>query len=187
VRIVLNWYKVRKRLILSCKGVISFILLELTKEKTIMPKKKPKGGRPSKYKNEAERLAAKKASDERTKKSREEKTKHLTRELTLRQKRFCALLPSAVSATQAAIEAGYSVKSAGESASENLKKSNVVAFLDNNLRQAFNEYGLNEDYLAKNFKRVIDYNQEEIIELIGFGKMLERLKKCETQKWLLVL
>ncbi|MEJ7862895.1 MAG: terminase small subunit [Pyrinomonadaceae bacterium] len=52
--------------------------------------------------------------------------------LTLKQKRFAEEManPSTSSAKEAAIKAGYSRKSAAESACENLMKSNVVSELD---------------------------------------------------------
>jgi phage terminase small subunit len=140
---------------------------------------------PKKYKTEEEAREAKALQDLERKRKRRKAKEYVKNNLTLKQKRFCELLPTAKSATQAAIDAGYSPKSAGESASENLKKSNVVEFLDKeekNLKQAFNDFGLNEDYLAKNFKRVIDYNQEEIIELVGFGENAREVKKMRDAK-----
>ena len=49
--------------------------------------------------------------------------------LTPKQQRFVEKLPTASSATAAAIEAGYSLSSAAESASQSLRLSNVKAAL----------------------------------------------------------
>ena len=50
--------------------------------------------------------------------------------LTLKQKRFCDEFIISGNATQAAVKAGYSKKTAGAMATENLKKPMIKAYLD---------------------------------------------------------
>lgn len=56
-------------------------------------------------------------------------TRKKNRNLTVKQRRFVQALPTAVSATQAALAAGYSPKAAAESASDTLKKPYIQAAL----------------------------------------------------------
>lgn len=53
--------------------------------------------------------------------------------LTLKQKRFCDEFIISGNATQAAVKAGYSKKTAGAMATENLKKPMIKAYLDERL------------------------------------------------------
>ena len=53
--------------------------------------------------------------------------------LTLKQKRFCDEFIISGNATQAAVKAGYSKKTAGAMATENLKKPIIRAYLDERL------------------------------------------------------
>jgi phage terminase small subunit len=138
-----------------------------------------------KYNTPEEAAEAKALQDFERKRKRRQAKKYVKNNLTLKQKRFCELIPTAKSATQAAIDAGYKKDNAGAVASENLKKAeiiNQIAKEEKNLKQAFNDFGLNEDYLAKNFKHVIDYNQEEIIELVGIGENAREVKKMRDAK-----
>ena len=70
-------------------------------------------------------------------------------------------------------------------ASVNLGKVKIqdqIAKEEKNLKQAFNDLGLNEDYLARNFKRVIDYNQEEIIDVVGVGQNSREIRRMRDAK-----
>lgn len=50
--------------------------------------------------------------------------------MTPKQKRFCDEYLTDMNATQAAIRAGYSVKTAGQIATENLKKPNIKLYIE---------------------------------------------------------
>jgi len=116
---------------------------------------------PKKYKTEAERKAAKRASNRESIR----KIRGTEKRVTIKQKRFAQLLPTAVSATQAAISAGYSLTSAAESASENLKKSNVVALIEKeerNLREHLNAKGLDDANISQRIKDYLDFNSEVV-------------------------
>ena len=138
-----------------------------------------------KYKTEEEAKEAKKMQDAKRKEVRRNNVKYVKKQLTKKQELFCKLIPTAKSATKAAIEAAYKKESAASTATELQKKPNIInqiAKEEKNLKQAFNDLGLNEDYLAKNFKHVIDYNQEEITEMVGIGENAREVKKMRDAK-----
>jgi phage terminase small subunit len=136
---------------------------------------------PKKYKTEAERKAAKRASNRESIR----KIRGTEKRLTIKQKRFAQLLPTSSSATQAAIDAGYKPDNAVVIASNNLTKVNVVALIEKeekNLKQAFKENGLDEEYLARNFKNVIDYNQQKVKKFFGEGDNIREYEEMRDAK-----
>ena len=136
---------------------------------------------PKKYKTEEERKAAKRKSTRESVR----KMRGTEKRLTLKQKRFAQLLPTSSSATQAAIDAGYKPDNAVVIASNNLTKVNVVAQIakeEKNLKQAFKDRGLDEDYLAINFKNVIDYNQQKIKKYYGEGENIKEVEEMRDAK-----
>ena len=137
--------------------------------------------RPKKHMTQEEARAAKLASNKIHKK------KHAKKEnlLTQKQKLFAKLLPISKSATDAARKAGYSEGNAGLMASENLRKPMVIAQIEKeekNLRQAFKDRGLDEDYLADRFKDVIDYNSKKIKKFYGEGDNLREVEEMRDAK-----
>ena len=95
------------------------------------------------------------------------------------------MLPLSNSATAAAIQAGYSPTSAAESASENLKRSNIIALVkkqEKNLKQAFRDAGVDEDYFALNLKQLIDYNKQVVIEVVGVGNSARDVERMRDAK-----
>ena len=140
---------------------------------------------PIKYKTEEERKEAKRASNRATRKDKVVKKKYAKRELTKKQEIFCKVYPVLKNATAAAKEAGYSEKSAGTVGSANMQKVGIakgIAREEKNLKQAFNDLGLGEDYLAKNFKNIIDYNQEIIIDVVGVGNNARTIERMRDAK-----
>lgn len=136
---------------------------------------------PKKYKTEAERKAAKRKSTRESVRKIRGTQKHLTR----KQKRFAELIPISKSGTQAAIDAGYSSKTAYAIASENLSKPQILAQIEKeekNLKQAFKDRGLDEDYLAKRFKDVIDYNSKKIKKYYGEGENIKEVEEMRDAK-----
>ena len=116
---------------------------------------------PKKYKTEAERKAAKRASNRESIRAKRGTEKRVT----LKQKRFAELLPMASSATQAAISAGYKADNAGVAACLNLKKDNVVALIakeERNLREHLNAKGLDDGNIASRIKDYLDFNSEVV-------------------------
>ena len=74
--------------------------------------------------------------------------------LTLKQELFCKEYIIDFNGTQAAIRAGYSEKSAPESASENLRKSNVQEFLKTIMKKRADKLEINQEYVLKNIIEV---------------------------------
>ncbi len=142
---------------------------------------KKMAGRTKKYKNEAEARAAKLASN-RISKQKQSKTQDL---LTNKQKLFAKFMPISASASEAARKAGYSESSVGVSAFENLRKPEIIKQIEKeekNLRQAFKDRGLDEDYLADRFKDVIDYNSKKIKKFYGEGDNLREVEEMRDAK-----
>ena len=136
---------------------------------------------PKKYKTIEQAKAAKRASNRESARLK----RGSVRRATVRQKRFVELLPLSKSATQAAIQAGYSSASAGEIACENLKKPSVIKLLEKqekNLKQAFKEAGVDEDYFAVNLKNLVEYNKQVVIEVVGVGASARDVERMRDAK-----
>jgi len=87
------------------------------------------------------------------------------RRLTLRQKTFANLVPLSPSLTQAALDAGYSKRIAGQVGCENMKKSNIineVAKVERNLKEHLNAKGMDDSNIADRIINYINYNSEEV-------------------------
>jgi len=91
------------------------------------------------------------------------------RRITLRQKTFAKLLPVSKDPTQAAIDAGYSERSARQIAHDNLTKAAVVSLVEKNMKQAMNDCGLTNQNLADKFHELIFYNTEKVVRIVGEG------------------
>lgn len=87
------------------------------------------------------------------------------RRLTLRQKTFAKLIPLSPSATQAAVDAGYSKSSAHVRACELVNNSNVkveIARVERNLKEHLNAKGMDDSNIADRIINYINYNSEEV-------------------------
>lgn len=93
---------------------------------------------------------------------------------TIKQKKFTAEIiksltkPKATkedNATQAAIKAGYSKKSARFIASENLTKPNIIE----PIKSAAEKLGINPEFILGNLKKVSDVHSKTIIKTLGHG------------------
>ena len=141
-----------------------------------------------KYHTKEEARLAKLLSNKRTAKMREQlkfAKENKKRGLSDKEKLFCKLYPVLKNGTQAAKQAGYSPKTARTIASFNLTKIDIqkqVAKEDKSLKRVFKDFGLDEDYLAINFKNVIDYNKEEVIDIVGFGNNAREVKRMRDAK-----
>jgi phage terminase small subunit len=141
-----------------------------------------------KYHTKEEVRLAKLLSNKRTAKMREQlkfAKENKERGLSDKEKLFCKLYPVLKNGTQAAKQAGYSPKTARTIASFNLTKIDIqkqVAKEDKSLKRVFKDFGLDEDYLAINFKNVIDYNKEEVVDIVGFGNNAREVKRMRDAK-----
>lgn len=105
--------------------------------------------------------------------------------LTKKQKLFAKLLPISSSGTQAAVSAGYSKDAATVVASQNLRKFNVVREIERvekNMKEAFKDIGLDNDYLAAGFKHQIDYNSEKVIRVVGEGQSAREVEEMRDAR-----
>jgi phage terminase small subunit len=78
--------------------------------------------------------------------------------LTPKQKAFCEYYAAnGGNGTQAAIDAGYSENSAGQIGEQNLKKTEIICYLETHSKKSFNPLivSLNEKYTA--FDVLTDY------------------------------
>lgn len=74
--------------------------------------------------------------------------------LTEKQKRFCEEYLIDLNATQAAIRAGYSKRTADRIASENLKKLEVQQHLQQLMRQRSDRTGITADEVLRELQRI---------------------------------
>ena len=90
--------------------------------------------------------------------------------MTERQKRFCEEYLISCNATQAAIKAGYSAKTATKIAAENLTKPDIKAYIEERLEQIRSEK-------TADIKEVMEYltsvmrgeHTEQVLRLVGEG------------------
>ena len=74
--------------------------------------------------------------------------------LTEKQKRFCEEYLTDLNATQAAIRAGYSQKTADRIGSENLKKLEIKNYLQNLMQERSERTGITSDNVLKELEKV---------------------------------
>jgi phage terminase small subunit len=77
-------------------------------------------------------------------------------ELTDKQKRFCEEYLIDLNATQAAIRAGYSEKTAKEIGCENLTKPNIQDFIQSAQKELSNKLKLDSEWVIRRFKEISD-------------------------------
>lgn len=76
--------------------------------------------------------------------------------LTAKQQRFCDEYLIDLNGTQAAIRAGYSKKTAGQIAEENLKKPEIVEYLNEKRQVLQDKLDLSQEWVLKRLKEISD-------------------------------
>ena len=100
------------------------------------------------------------------------------KKLTVKQQKFAKAVAASKSATEAAIKAGYSKKTAGAIASENLKKPNIQKAVEEEIDRAAEAAGV-----YRKLKQIIEVNTQ----LIADGDDDEQtLDKDGKQVWVMV-
>jgi phage terminase small subunit len=98
--------------------------------------------------------------------------KSVSPKLTPKQRRFAANVVTADSATQAALQAGYSPKNAAQQACENLKKPNIRDAIES----ACEKLGIGPEYvlagLKANAERAMQYEEVKDAEGRGIGEFV---------------
>ncbi len=84
--------------------------------------------------------------------------------LTQKQKRFVDEYLIDLNATQAAIRAGYSSKTAYSIGEENLRKPDIRAYLDKAMADLSKRTGVNQEIVIRELARVAFVNPEDVID-----------------------
>lgn len=85
--------------------------------------------------------------------------------MTEKQKHFCEEYLIDLNATQAAVRAGYSTRSAHSIATENMQKPAVRARIDEALATRSKRTGVNADRVVRELARVAFVNPSDVIDL----------------------
>lgn len=106
--------------------------------------------------------------------------------MTEKQKRFCDEYLISLNATQAAIKAGYSKKTAGVIGDENLKKPYIREYLDKRMAEKESQLIADQDEVLKYLTAVLrgeSKSEEIVVEGIGDGCSEARtMKKAPSEK-----
>ena len=90
--------------------------------------------------------------------------------LTDKQKRFCDEYLIDCNATQAAIRAGYSPKTAKQTGCENLAKPDLKAYIDERLEEMHNEKTADAQEVLEYLTSVMrGEHKEQVLKLVGEG------------------
>lgn len=81
--------------------------------------------------------------------------------LTKKQKMFCKEYLKDLNATQAAIRAGYSEKTAGEIASQNLKKLDIQEYLQKQMDKRAEKVDISAEYVLRGIKETTEECRDE--------------------------
>ncbi len=84
------------------------------------------------------------------------------KKLTVKQKKFVKSIASGKSATEAAIKAGYSKRSAKVTASRALTKANIVKAVEKEVDSAAKKAGVSPEWVYKSLKHLHDFNSQVV-------------------------
>ena len=84
--------------------------------------------------------------------------------LTEKQQRFIDEYLIDLNATQAAIRAGYSVKTAREQASQNLTKLNIQQAISEKMAERSKRTGVNQDRIVLELAKIAFVNAADVID-----------------------
>ncbi|PHM38186.1 terminase [Xenorhabdus mauleonii] len=93
--------------------------------------------------------------------------------LTDKQEMFCREYLVDLNATQAAIRAGYSDKTANRTASENLSKPDIQSRIAELKAERNEEVGINAAYVLK---RLVEIDQMDVLDILADGGELKAVK-----------
>lgn len=90
--------------------------------------------------------------------------------MTDKQKRFCDEYLIDCNATQAAVRAGYSPKTAKQTGCENLAKADLKAYIDERLEEMHNEKTADAQEVLEYLTSVMrGEHKEQVLKLVGEG------------------
>lgn len=85
--------------------------------------------------------------------------------LTSKQQRFVEEYLVDLNATQAAIRAGYSTKTANEIGNENLSKPSIRMYIDQAIAERSKRTGINQDRVIRELARLAFVNANDVIDI----------------------
>jgi len=103
--------------------------------------------------------------------------------LTVKQRKYCDLYVKTNNGTQSAKEAGYSKKTAGEMACENLKKPHLKKYIDIKMKEAVEKVGVGRDWRLEMLKKGIELNfegkadKDGCVDLKGLRGLINEINK----------
>ena len=107
------------------------------------------------------------------------------KKLTAKQKRFCEEYMKDLNATQAAIRAGYSKKTAGEIGYEHLKKPEIQAYIAKLQAETRERNKIDVDFVVRGIKEIAINGEKEEVRLKAYdllGKHLGIYERDNRQK-----
>jgi len=102
--------------------------------------------------------------------------------LTAKQQRFCDEYLIDLNATQAAIRAGYSEKTAAVIATENLRKPNIKEYIENRLAEKEKDLIADQDEVMKYLTAVMRREMKESVVVTLQNKVEKWVKDEDTGK-----
>lgn len=106
--------------------------------------------------------------------------------MTAKQMRFCDEYLIDLNATQAAIRAGYSEKTAGVMAAENLKKPNIKSYIEQRMAEKEAALIADQDEVLKYLTAVLrGKTQSEVVVVVNtgdFSSKPEKVQKAPDEK-----
>lgn len=100
--------------------------------------------------------------------------------LTPKQKLFCKYYLISLNATDAAIKAGYSKKTADVIGSENLVKPNIKEYLQSQMKKREEKLEITADKVIAEIAKLAFANTTDILEITDRGVVIKDLTKLDT-------
>ena len=104
------------------------------------------------------------------------------KKLTVKQKKFVKALASGKSATEAAVKAGYSKRSAKVTACRALKKANIVKAVEKEVDSAAKKAGVSPEWVYKSLKHLHDFNSQIVTKDDGNNEMINAMVSLDATK-----
>lgn len=100
--------------------------------------------------------------------------------LTPKQKLFCKYYLISLNATDAAIKAGYSKKTADVIGAENLAKPNIKTYLAEQMKKREEKLEITADKVIAEIAKLAFANTTDILEITDHGVVIKDLKDIDT-------
>lgn len=100
--------------------------------------------------------------------------------LTPKQKLFCKYYLISLNATDAAIKAGYSKKTAAEAGYENLTKPHIKEYLESQIKKREQKLEITADKVITEIAKLAFANTSDVLEISDSGVIIKDLKNIDT-------